>query len=99
MTLDEATVFDVFDTHISLVNGLRRSLRTDLDDARASLREAGQVNLSTMLWQTRALDKEWDDFHVEFDQLAPDQRRVRLKTGAGRPGLTGRRFRSDRKGH
>ena len=68
LTLNDATVFDVFDTQISLVNSLRRALRKDLDDARASLSETGQVNLIALLRQTRALESEWNDFHDGYDQ-------------------------------
>ena len=66
--LDDPTLFDVFDTQIASVNRLRRSLRNDLGDVRASLTESGQENLSVFLGQARALDREWDDFHESYDQ-------------------------------
>ena len=68
LALNDATVFDVFDTHIASVNRLRRSLRNDLDDARASLTDSGQENLGILLWQTRSLDREWNDFHDSYDE-------------------------------
>lgn len=68
LTLSGATIFDVFDTQISLVNALRRALRNDLDDARISLGEAGQERLSKLSAQTRALGREWDDFHDSYDE-------------------------------
>lgn len=68
MTLSGATIFDVFDTQISLVNVLRRTLRNDLDDARTSLGEPGQERLSKLLAQTRTLGQEWDDFHDSYDE-------------------------------
>jgi hypothetical protein len=49
LTLSGATIFDVFDTQIALVNVLRRALRNDLDDARISLSEPGQERLSKLL--------------------------------------------------
>ena len=58
----------MFDTHIASVNRLRRSLRNDLDDARASLTDSGQENLGILLWQTRSLDREWNDFHDSYDE-------------------------------
>ena len=67
VALDGATVFDVFDTQIALVNRLRRALGNELRDARASLTESGQADLAVFLWQTRALDREWDDFHDSYD--------------------------------
>ena len=68
LALSSATVFDVFDTHIASVNRLRRGLRNDLDDARASLTESGQEDLSIFIGQVRALEEEWDDFHDSYDQ-------------------------------
>ena len=67
LTLSEATVFDVFDTHVASVNRLRRSLRNEFDDARASLSENGQVNVSVLLFQVRSLGLGWDDFHDGYD--------------------------------
>jgi len=67
VALDGATVFDVFDTQIALVNRLRRALGNELRDARASLTESGQADLAVFLWQTRALDREWDDLHDSYD--------------------------------
>ena len=68
LALNGATIFDVFDTQISTVNRLRRALRKELADARASLTESGQENLSIFLWQVRALEQEWDDFHDSYDE-------------------------------
>jgi hypothetical protein len=68
LTLSGATIFDVFDTQISLVNVLRRALRNDLDDARISLGEPGQERVSKLLGQTRTLGREWDDFHDSYDE-------------------------------
>ena len=67
LTLSEATVFVVFDTHVASVNRLRRSLRNEFDDARASLSENGQVNVSVLLFQVRSLGLGWDDFHDGYD--------------------------------
>ena len=68
LALDGATIFDVFDTHISTVNRLRRALRNELTDARASLTETGQEDLSDFLGQVRALERELDDFHDSYDE-------------------------------
>ncbi len=68
LTLDGATVFDVFDTQIAAGNRLRRALRKELGDARASLTESGQANVGIFLGQTRALEQEWDDFHASYDE-------------------------------
>ena len=68
LALNDATIFDVFDTQISTVNRLRRALRKELADSRASLTETGQENLSIFLWQARALAREWDDFHDSYDE-------------------------------
>lgn len=67
LALNSATVFDVFDTHIATVNRLRRTLRDDLSDARASLTESGQQDLSIFLGQVRELEREWDGFHGDYD--------------------------------
>jgi len=67
LTLDGATIFDVFDTQITVVNRLRRALRNDLSDARASLTESGQENLSIFASQARDLEREWDEFHSSYD--------------------------------
>jgi len=68
LALDGATIFDVFDTHISTVNRLRRALRKELADARASLTKTGQENMTVFLRQVGALDQEWDDFHDSYDE-------------------------------
>ncbi len=68
LALNGATIFDVFDTQISTVNRLRRALRKELADARASLTETGQESLSIFLEQARALEQEWDDFHDSYDE-------------------------------
>jgi hypothetical protein len=68
LTLSGATIFDVFDTQISLVNVLRRTLRNDLDDARTTLSESGQERLSKLQAQTRTLSREWDGFHDSYDE-------------------------------
>ena len=68
LALTGATVFDVFDTHITAVNQLRRALRIELDDARASLSEAGQTNVSVLLLAARSLGLEWDRFHDGYDE-------------------------------
>jgi hypothetical protein len=67
LTLSEATVFDVFDTHVASVNRLRGALRNELDDARGSLSENGQVKVSGLLFQVRSLGFDWDDFHDGYD--------------------------------
>ena len=67
LALNGATVFDVFDTQITVVNRLRRVLRNDLSGARASLTESGQENLAVFAWQVRALEREWDEFHNSYD--------------------------------
>ena len=67
LTLDGATIFDVFDTQITVVNRLRRALRNELSDARASLTESGQENLSIFASQARDLEREWDEFHSSYD--------------------------------
>ena len=58
LALNDPTVVDVFYTHITAVNQLRRALRIELDDARASLGEAGQTNVSVLLLETRCW--AWD---------------------------------------
>ncbi|PKB71940.1 MAG: hypothetical protein BZY87_02945 [SAR202 cluster bacterium Io17-Chloro-G6] len=68
LALDGATVFDVFDTQIALVNRLRRGLRDDLTSARASLTEPGQDDLAVFIGQTKELEQEWDDLHVSYDE-------------------------------
>ena len=68
VTLAGATVFDVFDTNIASVNRLRRGLRDDLDDARASLTESGQADLAVFTGQVEALEREWDAFHDAYDE-------------------------------
>ena len=68
LALDGATIFDVFDTHIANVNRLRRDLRKELADARASLTEAGQQSLSIFVAQSGDLEREWDDFHDAYDE-------------------------------
>jgi len=68
LALDGATVFDVFDTQIAVVNRLRRALRNDLSGARASLTESGQEDLAIFLEQARALEREWDEFHNSYDE-------------------------------
>ena len=68
ISLSGATVYDVFDSHVASVNHLRRSLRNDLDDARLSLTEVGQENLANLLFQSRVLTSEWDDFHDGYDE-------------------------------
>ena len=67
LVLEGATVFDVFDTQIALVNRLRRERRNDLNDARASLTGVGQENLTAFLKQVRPLDQEWDELHSDYD--------------------------------
>ena len=67
LALDGATVFDVFDTQITVVNRLRRALRNDLSSARASLTGSGQEDLTIFLSQVRELDREWDEFHGSYD--------------------------------
>ena len=68
LELNGATVFDVFDTHVTAVNQLRRALRNELDDARASLSETGQVDVSLLLFSTRTLGFAWDLFHDDYDE-------------------------------
>jgi hypothetical protein len=68
LALKSATVSDVFDTQIAVVNRLRRTLRNDLSGARASLTESGQENLAIFLGQARALEREWDEFHSSYDE-------------------------------
>ena len=68
LTLSSATISDVFDTQIAVINRLRRSLRDDLRDARSSLNQAGQVDLATFLEQVEPLGREWDDFHDRYDE-------------------------------
>ena len=68
LALNDATIFDVFDTHISTVNRLRRALRKELADARATLTETGQESLSAFLGQARELEQEWNDFHHSYDE-------------------------------
>ena len=68
LALDGASIFDVFDTHIANVNRLRRDLRKELADARASLTEAGQQSLSIFVAQSGDLEREWDDFHDAYDE-------------------------------
>jgi hypothetical protein len=68
LVLNDPTLFDVFDSQISSINRLRRTLRTDLSDVRAPLSEAGSENLSVFLGQARALEREWDAFHDSYDQ-------------------------------
>jgi hypothetical protein len=72
LTLSEATVFDVFDTHVASVNQLRRALRNELDDARASLSESGRENVGILLFQVRRLGLDWDDFHDGYDDWRRD---------------------------
>ncbi|MCH7738421.1 MAG: hypothetical protein IH872_13600 [Chloroflexi bacterium] len=68
LTLSQATVFDVFDTHVASVNQLRRAVRNELDDARASLSDSGRIDVSILLLQIGALGLEWDDFHDGYDE-------------------------------
>ena len=68
LALNGATVFDVFDTHITAVDQLRRALRIELDDARASLGEAGRTNVSVLLLEFRLLGMEWDRFQDGYDE-------------------------------
>jgi hypothetical protein len=68
LALNGATVFDVLDTHITAVNQLRRALRIELDDARGSLGEAGQTDVSVLLLETRKLGLDWDRFHDGYDE-------------------------------
>ena len=68
LALSAPTVFNVFDTHISSVNKLRRDLMNELDDARESLSDSGLVNVNNLLFQTRSLGRDWDDFHDGFDE-------------------------------
>ena len=68
LELSAPTVFDVFDTHISSVNKLRRDLMNELDDARESLSDSGLANVNNLLFQTRYLGWDWDDFHDRFDE-------------------------------
>ena len=58
LELNAPTVFDVFDTHISSVNKLRRDLMNGLDDARESLSDSGLVNVNNLLFQTRSLGRD-----------------------------------------
>ena len=58
LELSAPTVFDVFDTHISSVNKLRRDLMNGLDDARVSLSDSGLVNVNNLLFQTRSLGRD-----------------------------------------
>ena len=58
LALSAPTVFDVFDTHISSVNKLRRDLMNGLDDARESLSDSGLVNVNNLLFQTRSLGRD-----------------------------------------
>ena len=58
LELSAPTVFDVFDTHISSVNKLRRDLMNGLDDARESLSDSGLVNVNNLLFQTRSLGRD-----------------------------------------
>ena len=67
LALEGATVFDVFDTQITVVNRLRRALRNDLSGARASLTASGQEDLAIFDGQVNALEKEWDEFHGSYD--------------------------------
>lgn len=67
LVLEGATVFDLFDTQIAIVNRLRRNLRSDLIDARASLTQPGQENLTIFLAQVSALDRQWDELHNDYD--------------------------------
>ncbi len=67
LVLEGATVFDLFDTQIAIVNRLRRTLRSDLTGARTSLTQPGQENLTIFLAQVSALDREWDELHNDYD--------------------------------
>lgn len=58
LELSAPTVFDVFDTHISSVNKLRRDLMNGLDDARESLSDSGLANVNNLLFQTRSLGRD-----------------------------------------
>lgn len=68
LELSAPTLFDVFDMHIASVNKLRRDLMNELDDARESLSDSGLVNVNNLLFQTRSLGWDWDDFHDGFDE-------------------------------
>ena len=67
LAINNATIFDVFNTQIAVVNRLRRTLHNDLSDARASLTTSGQQNLNLFLGQARELELEWDEFHDSYD--------------------------------
>ena len=68
LALSAPAVFHVFDAHITWVNKLRRDLMNELDDARESLSDSGLANVSNLLFQTRYLGRDWDDFHDSFDE-------------------------------
>ena len=40
----------------------------ELDYARESLSDSGLANVSNLLFQTRYLGRDWDDFHDSFDE-------------------------------
>ena len=68
LALSAPAVFHVFDAHITWVNKLRRYLMNELDDARESLSDSGLANVNSLLFQTRYLVWDWDDFHDSFDE-------------------------------
>lgn len=68
LALSAPPVFHVFDAHITRVNKLRRDLMNELDDARESLSDSGLANVNNLLFQTRYLGWDWDDFHDRFDE-------------------------------
>ena len=40
----------------------------ELEYARESLSDSGLANVNSLLFQTRSLGQDWDDFHDSFDE-------------------------------